>query len=610
MNLANFETSIPPAILELGQEYFRDKAVDSLEELAQGRWEAIVVGNEEYTVQIAIEDEQVPEWSCTCPYDKGPVCKHVVATLLAIREAEQQPAARKETTARPKAKAAPKTPKKPKAKPAPKPRTKPFSFNEMLDQLSFEELRGFVREKHGKDKNLVKEFLLYFADKDPNIDLAKLLRERFRQIVKNHSSRGFLYDDDIPAFILDISEVVNTTMQTRETGNFRQAIRLGQMVCEELVRVLDKSHDSEEMISDLHGVVAGYLEDLARDERVEQALVEKLMTWAEAALENIRWNQDGAFIATLNVARACSRRGMEKRYLDLLGSVAEAGEDYEYFEMNLLGWVLKEQIEVLRDLGKVREAKALMKKNMGYFEVHMAAVDWAILDKDLVLAKKLLQELVDEADSEYEYEDIFWSNPNAQEVALIYGKLKEIALLENDTESMIQILRKSVLGPQADFESYQEWKAFYSPEEWPAVRDAAIEEAIAEEKLKTLREHPEAEDKRIFHKLLRLLAEEELWEQLLGAVPRPPDMEYLMLVQPFLGDRYPKEITALLLEAVEQMIYEFSEGMMFYPLVDILPDVLDQFPQSRDAVNKLLTKLTKTYSSKPNLVAMLKRLMV
>ena len=43
--------------------------------------------DEPYLVDIDFdEDGEVEAWNCDCPYDWGPVCKHTVAALLAVRE--------------------------------------------------------------------------------------------------------------------------------------------------------------------------------------------------------------------------------------------------------------------------------------------------------------------------------------------------------------------------------------------------------------------------------------------------------------------------------------------------------------------------------------------
>lgn len=86
----DFEPYISPVILQRGEDYFDNGAVHDLQESPTGVWEANVQGNDEYHVFVQIGDDEVTEWDCNCPYDGGPVCKHVVAVLFAVREVVMQ----------------------------------------------------------------------------------------------------------------------------------------------------------------------------------------------------------------------------------------------------------------------------------------------------------------------------------------------------------------------------------------------------------------------------------------------------------------------------------------------------------------------------------------
>ena len=83
MQYDTFTDDIHALILQRGREYFQQGAVSRLTQTADG-WMAEVEGQEQYHVRITGVD-QPQEWYCDCPHDHGPVCKHVVAVLYAIR---------------------------------------------------------------------------------------------------------------------------------------------------------------------------------------------------------------------------------------------------------------------------------------------------------------------------------------------------------------------------------------------------------------------------------------------------------------------------------------------------------------------------------------------
>ena len=87
--LDNFESCVPYRILVRGEEYYETGAVSELEEDSPGEWTATVEGTENYSVEISMDGKEIESWYCDCPYD-GEICKHVVATLLAIRDNEKK----------------------------------------------------------------------------------------------------------------------------------------------------------------------------------------------------------------------------------------------------------------------------------------------------------------------------------------------------------------------------------------------------------------------------------------------------------------------------------------------------------------------------------------
>jgi len=65
-------------------EYFGQGSVRDLGQFGN-KITTTVTGTSDYRVTIRIDKESV-ESSCTCPYDWGGCCKHIVATLLALSE--------------------------------------------------------------------------------------------------------------------------------------------------------------------------------------------------------------------------------------------------------------------------------------------------------------------------------------------------------------------------------------------------------------------------------------------------------------------------------------------------------------------------------------------
>lgn len=83
ITLDNYENIVPYKILMRGKEYYAKDAVSDLEEVSPGEWTANVFGTDVYSVEISMDGDEIDSWYCDCPFE-GDICKHVVATLLAI----------------------------------------------------------------------------------------------------------------------------------------------------------------------------------------------------------------------------------------------------------------------------------------------------------------------------------------------------------------------------------------------------------------------------------------------------------------------------------------------------------------------------------------------
>lgn len=84
IRLENFEEDVHLLIAERGKEYFDANQVDLLKQTDDG-WTATIEGSEKYHVILEGHDI-ITDWNCTCPFEHGPVCKHVAAVFYAARE--------------------------------------------------------------------------------------------------------------------------------------------------------------------------------------------------------------------------------------------------------------------------------------------------------------------------------------------------------------------------------------------------------------------------------------------------------------------------------------------------------------------------------------------
>lgn len=84
IHIDHFEEEIHFLIAERGKEYFDAHQVHDLRETQNG-WTGTIEGTEPYEIILEGHDV-ITQWQCTCPFEHGPVCKHIAAVLYAVRE--------------------------------------------------------------------------------------------------------------------------------------------------------------------------------------------------------------------------------------------------------------------------------------------------------------------------------------------------------------------------------------------------------------------------------------------------------------------------------------------------------------------------------------------
>ena len=134
MHIQNFEEDIHALILERGWAYYDSGAVKALTENPEG-WTAEVTGSEEEMYRILIHgNTEIEDWHCECPYDHGPICKHVVAVLYAIKD---------ETTP-----------------------DHSGDMDQLIEKVEGEALKKFLKDRMLNSPDLMNEFMDYFDEEE------------------------------------------------------------------------------------------------------------------------------------------------------------------------------------------------------------------------------------------------------------------------------------------------------------------------------------------------------------------------------------------------------------------------------------------------------------
>ena len=253
IRLSDFEQQIDPAILKRGYGYFKKGYVTEVEDLGCGDYEATVEGSDIYTVNLHIDGDEVTGYECDCPYDWGPVCKHVAAVLFYLKNnlTVKEVHARKEKQVKPEKE------------------SEAVQFGKLLDTITPEELKMFFRDLCSNDKRIRRSFiakhisLLYPESKE-------LYDIQVKKLVKTYTDRyGIIGYHELSCLGADVNEMVDEARQCVETGKIQRALYMTEAIIEGLYEAINIADDSSGEIGECMEGAFEVLADLANTDMDE-----------------------------------------------------------------------------------------------------------------------------------------------------------------------------------------------------------------------------------------------------------------------------------------------------------------------------------------------------
>ncbi len=178
------------AVFERGETYRKEGRIQQLDRF-DDLVTAAVSGSKLYDVMIKFGGRSL-DTKCTCPYDGGGDCKHVVAVLLDIAAGPPEDASE--------------------------------SVEAVLNDLSADDLRGFVRDALAEHAELREQFLAQFGDDHKSVEE---YREEIAQLFEQHA-------DPVVFEALDFSRFFDIAEQYRDRGRYLAAATVYRAVFEEV----------------------------------------------------------------------------------------------------------------------------------------------------------------------------------------------------------------------------------------------------------------------------------------------------------------------------------------------------------------------------------------
>lgn len=262
IQLDYFEQQIDPAILRRGYDYFKKGHITSVDNLGGGDYEATIDGSETYTIRLHVRGNEVTDYECDCPYDGGPVCKHIVAFLFYLqKDLLERGGLLQDTTY---------------SKPQKEPET--AQFKKLLNQLSIKELRDFIDEVCSTEKSLRRLFIvrnishLYPESREL---YSRLVRKLVEAYVDRH---GFIDSQESSKLGNAVYKMLEEAKRWTEDGKKQKTLYMTEVIIEEVFTSIENADDSNGVIGRCLTDAFGVLSELAGSD-LDKALHDELFGW-------------------------------------------------------------------------------------------------------------------------------------------------------------------------------------------------------------------------------------------------------------------------------------------------------------------------------------------
>lgn len=507
VSLEYFEQVVEEVILDRGFSYYSDGAVVAFELISDNEYEASVLGTEEYTVFLKVEDDVVVKFSCDCPYDMGPVCKHVVASLYYLKEnklyfnnkdeAYQSKDIRKSVVQQ---------------------------YKDVLDKVSHRELKIFIEEQCKKDNQFRNLFLSSFAHHSEN-ETREFYLNQIESIVDLASDRhGFIGWHQIQHLVQGIDPLILLAQKHFEAKRFNNAFYISTVLMEEMTKVIENCDDSSGFVGGIINVACEMLNDIALEE-LPNDLRNEFLNYCVSVFDRKIFEGWDWHLKMLDIA------------IDLIDNKKEADVIIKCIDdINVESE--KEYAQFLKYIAFSRfksedELDQFLVANISNSSIRNAEIDKAVRKEDYDRAIKLSKDGIAYNEKDRSGLTRKW-----------YNWLLKIAQINNDSEKIIEYARYLLIDNfYREQDYYKIMKQQIEPDKWHYFLEEIIEEIASNQMWRS-------------SELIRTIyINEEWWDRLFLLLKQNVSLHTIESNEQYLSEDYSQQLVQL----YSQELIEFVE---------------------------------------------------
>jgi len=371
ITISNFENRLGETLLSRGYEYIENVLeLKSAGNAEYDQWKAEVQGSEVYRVTIQVERSSgvIRFNSCNCPFD-GPICKHQVAVLYAIQmEDDDKPRQSK---------------------------VKLDKVNDVLSQVSLDELRQYIKERTEEDEDSKKHFLSAFATKTCKTleDFKGIVEQSLRPLKRAH---GFVHPQEFIRTVNPVKKLIDNAESCVHNGDFETGINIYVATLEKLIPAFDTIDDSSGILGDMVSQVFLQLK-LLKEYEPPQSIISGLVKYAikKSTSANLRGSDFGWEYA--EVATELASLQHENQIRKMVVNLIQEGKGNEFIEGYSAERAANALLHYFFNTKNEKEVEEFIDQNLKFQSIKRIAINKAIRDQKFEKALSLIKQGIKEA---------------------------------------------------------------------------------------------------------------------------------------------------------------------------------------------------------------------
>lgn len=462
ITISNFEKYVLPQILMRGEDYYESDAVLEIEEESPGEWIATVCGTENYEVTVSMEGNEIIAWECDCPYD-GNICKHVVATLLAIRDSRNKVArflSAKEADFQVS------IPEKNAAK---------MVMDEEVEQILLfaepDKLSDFVLKYASSHSDFKSALLETFLPKKPvaklSVDYQMEIEKCFNSAYKNGPKRGRYYEPEIDWD--EVSGKVDGYLAKATLLLQRQDLEEAATIALQILRSIGNNYIEEDFLYNDDDIdfeiscedAGDLLLEIVKHSGASQVLKENILNEATKISKMATYREYELYDMDELVQQIMlSVQSKEEALLSINHLIEERKEHRELYKLVL------RKVEILEELGKTVEAEATLSEFLYLSEIRRREAEKLLDGKCYEKAISMLNEGIVIAEKAGEYGILReWR----EQLLSIYEEVHDIT-------KVIEMCRLLFIHTNGSLDYYHKLKSLISSTDWKEYLSTLLQE--------------------------------------------------------------------------------------------------------------------------------------